>query len=156
MILQQSMPELTALRDSVEDRCNDVASEAIAAEDSMGDCFLATAEVYGWFPTRAEGRKQRERRALWRDVATQNELPEKEEDVRSLKNADGIGTEDLETAKHELQDAEMISSKADGIHVPSIQGCAGQVWHLKNCLFWACLHRQILQAPLHATHSRSH
>ena len=35
-----------------------------------------------------EGRKQRERRALWRDVATQNELPEKEEEVRRLKNAD--------------------------------------------------------------------
>ena len=58
-VAQQSMAELTALRESVGDVCNDVASEAIAARDRIGDSVLATAEGYGWPPTRGEGRKQR-------------------------------------------------------------------------------------------------
>ena len=115
--LQQSMAELTPLRESVEDMCNDVASKATAARDRIGDRFLATAEGYGWLPTRGESRKQRERRALWRDVATQNESPEKEEEVRRLKNADGIANGALKTAKRELHEAEVSYSKVDGIHV---------------------------------------
>ena len=84
-----------------------MASEAIVARDHIGDRFLAMAEGYGWLPTHGEGRRQPERRALWRYVATQNELPEKEEEVRRLKNADGIANEAMETAKRELHEAEV-------------------------------------------------
>ena len=126
---------LPSLRESVEDMCNDVASEAIAARDRIGDRFLATAEGYGWLPTRGEGRKQRERRALWRDVATQNELPEKEEEVRRLKNADGIANEALETAKRELHEAEVSYSKADGIHVQAYKAALAHFGISKTAYF---------------------
>ena len=49
-------------------------------------------------------------------MATQNELPQKEE-VRRLKNADGIANEAVETAKGELHEAKGSYGKADGIHV---------------------------------------
>ena len=115
--LQQGMAELTALREIVEDKCNDVASEAIAARDRMGDRFLVRAEGYEWLPTHGEGGRQRERRALWGDVATQNELPEKEEEVPRLKTAHGIAYEAQQIAKRELHEAELSYNMVGGMHM---------------------------------------
>ena len=151
--LSQSMGELTATRECVEDMCNDVASEAIATRDHIGDRFLATTKGYGWLPTLGEGCRQQERRALWRDVATQNELRETEEEVCRLKNADGIANEALQTAKRKLHEAEVSYGKADGIHVQAYKAVLAHLSRKPPIL--ACLHRQVPQAPLHATHSCS-